>query len=287
MLVGPPFIARHWWALRPYRSQLRHGLRDLRWRARRPFAVLRDQAAAEFYDRVHNEAYFPNERIDLLADQRLIFIANPKVAQSRIRATLREVADGLMASPSCASKVKRPRDDLTLFHRLATDPAALRFAFVRNPYDRLVSCWANKFKDKPLVVGDFNVEDYLRAKRKLDEPLPEGPERTLSFAEFAVFAAATADGRVDMHWQLQSDLIEVPGVALNFIGKFEAFQNDFARVLDYLGTGPEMKCAASQRLNVSRHGSTVNYYTAELADRVYRAYERDFDRFGYSRKLPA
>jgi hypothetical protein len=30
-----------------------------------------------------------------------------------------------------------------------------------------------------------------------------------------------------------------------------------------------------------------NYYTADLAQRVYRAYERDFDRFKYSRTIQA
>jgi hypothetical protein len=38
-------------------------------------------------------------------------------------------------------------------------------------------------------------------------------------------------------------------------------------------------------LRASLHHSWPVYYTPSLADRVYRAYERDFDRFGYARTI--
>jgi hypothetical protein len=74
-------------------------------------------------------------------------------------------------------------------------------------------------------------------------------------------------------------------IELNFIGKVEAFRSDFARALDHLGVGDAVRKDAAVPANASAHDVWSDYYTAELADRIYRAYECDFDRFGYPRSL--
>ena len=117
---------------------------------------------------------------------------------------------------------------------LAIDPQALRFSFVRNPYARAVSCWADKFAGKPLIGGDFFVDAYLAARLEIDPALPAGEDRTLSFPEFVRFAAATARTRHDMHLQAQDDILNMPGIILDLIGKVETFDADFAFVLDHL-----------------------------------------------------
>jgi len=160
-----------------------------------------------------------------------------------------------------------------------------RFSFVRNPYARVVSCWADKFADKPLVDGDFFIDSYLAVRRQIDAKLPAGADRTLSFPEFAVFAAATARARHDIHLQAQDDILSMPGIALDLIGKVETFDADFVRVLDYLGASDEVRREAAIAVNESHHNDWPTYYTQELADRIYRAFERDFDRFGYTRAI--
>jgi hypothetical protein len=39
-------------------------------------------------------------------------------------------------------------------------------------------------------------------------------------------------------------------------------------------------------MNASNHAKCGDYFDDALAQRVYRAYERDFDRFGYPASLP-
>jgi hypothetical protein len=39
-------------------------------------------------------------------------------------------------------------------------------------------------------------------------------------------------------------------------------------------------------VNPSQHSHWADYYTPALAERIYRAYRCDFDRFGYPRALP-
>ncbi len=176
---------------------------------------------------------------------------------------------------------------LSAFHRLAGDPATLRFAFVRNPYARLVSAWADKFQNKPLVRGDSFVDLYLTHRAAIDPALPQGPKQTLSFAQFVAFAAASCDRRVNAHWQLQDDLLTMPGITLDFVGKVETFRDDFTRVLDHVRADRGIRQAFGGNHNASLHRPWPDYYDDALAARAYRAYERDFDRFGYARAFMA
>jgi hypothetical protein len=157
---------------------------------------------------------------------------------------------------------------------------------VRNPYARLVSTWADKFQNKPLIAGDSFIDHYLMHRGAIDPLPPAGSNCTLSFAEFARFASATANRRLDPHWQLQSDLIGMPGVKLDLIGKVEVFDKDFARVLDHAGAGDHVRRVSDIHLNSSQHRPWQSYYPGDLADTVYRAYERDFDQFAYPKTIP-
>jgi hypothetical protein len=93
--------------------------------------------------------------------------------------------------------------------------------------------------------------------------------------------------RVDAHWGLQDDILNMPCLALSFIGRLETFTRDIVRVLDHVHADQQLWQAAVMPLRASPHQSWPLYYTQNLADRVYRAYERDFDRFGYPRAISA
>jgi hypothetical protein len=173
------------------------------------------------------------------------------------------------------------------FFRLVTDGRTLRFSFVRNPYARAVSLWADKFRDKPLIGGDLLIDKYLAKRHEIDPRLPVGSDQSLSFADFVTFVAAMARSRCDAHIQIQDDLLSMPGIKLDFIGKLESYRHDFIRVLDHLNADePVRREAMSSVLNKSYHEPWSDYYTSGLAGRIYRAYECDFDRFGYPRDLP-
>jgi len=250
-----------------------------------------DPVASRFYDQLLDGGYAPNSHIDALPCRNLLYIAVPKSASSTIKMALVALTRRNLPPPDRIHKrrlspLKSPEAvGISAFHRFVTNPATLRFSFVRNPYARLVSAWADKFQDKPLIAGNSFVEQYLAHRSSVASSLPSGRDQTLSFAQFVEFATATAGRRLDAHWQLQDDLIEMPGIALDFVGKVESFPNDFVRILDHAGAGPHLRHAIGLHLNVSRHLPWQDYYTAELAGRVYRAYERDFSRFGYLRTL--
>ncbi|MGB8628730.1 MAG: sulfotransferase family protein [Xanthobacteraceae bacterium] len=252
-----------------------------------------NREASVFYDRLVSGGFDPNAHIDVLPQHRLLYISNPKCASTTIKMVLSSLARNQLDTSDQLHKrrysgLKSPkRGGISAFHEVATHPAAFRFSFVRNPYSRLVSTWADKFQNKPLVCGDSFIDQYLMNRDWIDETLPKGADSTLSFPQFVQFAAATANRRLDAHWHLQDDLLTMPGIKLDLVGKVESFAEDFASVLDHAGAGVRLRQIADVHFNASQHQPWPNYYTAGLADRAYRAYERDFDRFNYSRTIPA
>jgi hypothetical protein len=251
----------------------------------------RDPAAAAFYSELVARGCDPNAHIDVLAGHRLLYLCIPKCASTTIKMALSALVG---RAPASFEQIHQRRHSglrspfeagLSTFHRVALDGTTLRFAFVRNPYDRLVSAWADKFQNKRLVPGSSFIDKYLQYRDTADPSLPGGAGETLPFASFVRFAAATADKRLDPHWHSQDDMLDMPGIKLDLIGKVESFHDDFTRVMEHVGAGQALRDAVNGRLNESEHRPWRDYYTSEIADQVYRAYERDFDRLRYPRGI--
>jgi hypothetical protein len=193
-----------------------------------------DPNASAFYAQLVLMGYDANALVDVLPKSRLIYVCIPKCASTTIKATLsalsgREPLSFEELHKRRYSGLKSPYQvGPSTLCSLAHDAGTLRFSFVRNPYARLVSAWADKYKNKPLVGGDSFVDKYLNYRKSTDPALPEGAGVTLSFPDFVRFTTATADRRLDAHWQLQDDLLDMPGIKLDFIGKVESFSADYS-----------------------------------------------------------
>lgn len=283
--------------VRRLERSLRPGLRNLRGLVKEPFLAWAHPEALAFYRRAMQTAYLPDDLIDVVPQLKILYLATPKAASSRIRSNLAAMIGNDTVSEwrsdqnwkvhnRKASNLQAPRHGIVQFHRMATSPEALRFTFVRNPYTRLLSCWADQYRDRPLVPGYGRVEVYLAHRERAEPSLPVGADKSLSFADFVAFACTTSTWRIDKHWQRQSDIVDLPGVVFDLIGKTETFARDFERVLDHVGASEEMRRAAMPPLHTSSRRKLADYFTPELADNIYRAYERDFDQFGYPRALP-
>ena len=135
-----------------------------------------------------------------------------------------------------------------------------RFAFVRNPWDRLVSCWLDK------IVGynfyEFEEEEYAKMQ------------------DFATFVdwVATQDAQkiVDPHLRAQSALIDLNFV--DFIGRFENFSADFQKVMKHLG----IENVEIAKKNVTKNRRPYqDYYTESTSQKVAEIYRKDIQIFNY------
>jgi hypothetical protein len=268
--------------------QVETAAKQLPWIASEVVAGTLGPPAAEFYRWLQSGSYFPDLLINVVPTHKILYLLVPKAASIRIRLTLASVVNRRMRSLNRGRRCKYrgpygPRSmTVGSFFRLPTSSETLRFSFVRNPYARAVSCSADK---KPLVVGDHFVDFYLAHRRTIDASLAVGPDRTLPFSDFVTFAAAIAKRRGDIHIQTQEDILSMPGINLDFTGKVESFWEDFACVFDHIGANHAVRREAAIHVNESHCDDWPNYYTGDLADLIYRAYECDFDQFGYPRSL--
>lgn len=135
-----------------------------------------------------------------------------------------------------------------------------KFSFIRNPWDRLVSCWQNKIVENGkahLFGGD--------------------PESLASFDRFVNHVATQDLTRSDIHIRLQCVQIDLNH--LDFLGRFERFGKDFNDVCGRLGLPGDLK----ERTNASGRDPDYRiYYTDKLAAKVGALYRRDIDLFGYT-----
>ena len=121
------------------------------------------------------------------------------------------------------------------------------FAFVRNPWDRVVSRYAYHIRKKRNKSTSFKmfVENYLDNHKPF------------------------------FHAVLQYDLVGHPG--MDFIGRYETLQNDFNIVCDKIGI-PHDKLPI---IGKSKHEAYDKYYDDETYDIVTEKYAKDIEYFGY------
>lgn len=144
-----------------------------------------------------------------------------------------------------------------------------KFAFVRNPWDRLVSCYSNKFADRGKGLG---------GPQKRSERFRPG----MAFAEFVEAVHATPDEDANPHFRSQHTVVcDSDGrVMADFVGRFESLREDFRTVAEEIGA-PDLELP--HRLKSRARGSRpyTDFYDERLKGLVAERYEKDIETFGY------
>lgn len=144
-----------------------------------------------------------------------------------------------------------------------------KFAFVRNPWDRLVS-WYSMIRQS---VGAQPPHERNKLRQYVLDNAP-------TFTDFIVRCTATIteNGGVKSFLFNQLDYItdEQGNVIVDFVGKYENFVPDLQLVLDRLDIDCDIPHA-----NPSRHDHYSHYYTDETRQIVAERYARDIAYFGY------
>jgi chondroitin 4-sulfotransferase 11 len=149
--------------------------------------------------------------------------------------------------------------------------SCFKFAFVRNPWDRLVSWWS--------LID--NARAYIDPANPPNKFFGYVLARAGSFGEFIARCTdeiVDSDGRKHI-FRNQIDYLvdDEDSVIVDFIGRFERLQEDFDEVSRRLGRAP----AELPRLNASEHAAYIDYYTSATAETIGKLYARDIEAFGY------
>lgn len=135
-------------------------------------------------------------------------------------------------------------------------PGYFTFTFVRNPWDRIVSCyhffrrkqtdlkfpWTEKFKE--YFMNDFSY--FIKNITKIDDKHV--------YPQFLLFPST-----------------------IDFIGRFENLQQDYDVVCDKIGMPPKKL----QVFNLTSHKHYTEYYNDETVGIVAELYSKDIDYFNY------
>ena len=144
--------------------------------------------------------------------------------------------------------------------RRKVNPDYFKFGFVRNPWERVVSCYSHKIVDtvlgKPLI---------------LDPRL----KHNMSFEDFVDYIMENKkEKEADIHIRSQWCFVD----ECDFVGRFERINEDLAYVLAVL----RLPLYPLKKKNaIPREKPWRDYYTEETFNKVAERYKKDIKLFDY------
>lgn len=152
----------------------------------------------------------------------------------------------------------------------------LKFCFVRNPYVRILSCYLDK------------IEKDKAQKKKILKTL--GLDVTninmkIHFDEFVDAIAKQKIKEMDKHWRVQYYLLFGGDIKFDYIGKVESFKEDIKNINALVGGGIIDHYEKVVWHETNSEDKLSQYYTYDIAKKVYDIYKIDFEKFKYNSDL--
>jgi hypothetical protein len=205
---------------------------------------------------------------------RYLFVATPKVACSSIIMTLHRLEHD---DPAFAHAQDHdvhtphlsPLESMAANVSVIHDANYFKWCFVRNPFDRLLSCWKEKLHD-------------WGGMRPMFEQLL-GRVGSVSFDEFIRTVCSQEFSDMDSHYAPQAYVTFQGMIPFDFVGRFERLESDLAAAFgkfeaDYM----------TYRAVVDSHRTGPKPYsliTPELEAMIVDKFAVDFASFDYSPRV--
>jgi len=188
---------------------------------------------------------------------RCVFVHVQKTGGSSIEAVLRQ-NDPQIGSPLNAGRRHQGALELKSLLPAQRWDSYFKFAFVRNPWDRLVSWYFMCVQaTAPNAFARYVMENVPTFEDFVVRPTGILERTTRNQLDYLV----DADGRM----------------LVDRVGRYEALDADFSDVMRRLGIS-----GALPRANPSAHESYRHYYGDDLRAIVARRFARDIEAFGYT-----
>jgi hypothetical protein len=222
--------------------------------------------------------WFPVSKVANSSIKYALYTAELRPAQRRmVSDTFGKLHDPLYSSLLTGFQIPAESD---LFYRAYFSDEFYRFGFVRHPYARVLSCYLDRVADMQKSVSK---EIHRMAQDNL------GIDRSpVSFEEF-VQVLTTFDGlhRMNEHYRPCYHELFAGDVPLDFVGRFETLNEDWATVRDHLGLDPSITLGHKHPKPTSAADKLRKYYTPTAKRLVDEIYADDFEAYGYERDFDA
>lgn len=138
-----------------------------------------------------------------------------------------------------------------------------KFSMVRNPWDKAVS-------------------NYVYTKNRKDLMSFIGMAETDDFRTYLSLIQQTHH----VQWESQHKFVMDAGrrLIVDFVGRFESFEEDAYKILDQIGLGRKIfgfRLRKIPHANKSLRSNYRDYYNAETKEIVRKLFEEDIEQFGY------
>uniref|UniRef100_A0A3B3CCH4 Carbohydrate sulfotransferase n=1 Tax=Oryzias melastigma TaxID=30732 RepID=A0A3B3CCH4_ORYME len=165
----------------------------------------------------------------------------------------------------------------------------LKFLFVREPFERLVSAYRNKFtlKYNSSFHKRFGTRIIRRyRKNATQDALVNGDDvKFKEFIEYLVDPATQKDGPLNEHWQTVYQLCHPCHIHYDMVGKYETLEDDSNYLLELVGVGNFLRFPSYAKSTRTTDIMTAQFFSnisSQQQIQVYQLYKMDFHMFNYS-----
>jgi len=211
--------------------------------------------------------YLKNTNI-LAEDYKVIYFNTQKNANSTMKAQFVEIL-GIEKTENFPYDIHQKYDfPSALQEEIRTKyQGSLRFAILRNPYERLASCYKNKIKQGSKTGPDFILEcssDFYIG---------------MPFEEFVEVVCVTPDSEADFHFcsQIYLFLYSDGFFPINYLCNME----NLAFHIEDIKSKTGIPFAPLTQLNSSKKSDYQSLYTPTLIEKVRQRYQADITFFNY------
>ena len=157
--------------------------------------------------------------------------------------------------------------------------AYFKFLFVRDPFERLLLAYENKFEEKlwPWSQVQRYSKEIVDNFKRVD-PISDNK---VTFTKFIYYVAGVGFNK-ERHWQTYDKLCRPCNIQYDFIGHFDHMPEEAAYILrqtemDLVATFPEFRTHNTTRKMLQKYAQIPKAKIVELAKR----FQKDFEMFGY------
>lgn len=210
----------------------------------------------------------------------------PKVACSNWKRVLK-VLDGHLENVDVKLKMDH-KSDLTFLSDLSEDEATYRlrhyykFLFVREPMERLLSAYRNKFGE----IKDYQQKYGMEIVRRYREKPGTSQGEDVTFSEFLHYLLDEDVEKMNEHWMPIYNLCQPCAVTYDFIGSYERLREDANTVLEAINAPPYIQFPERQAWYKPVTKETLHYFLCNTPRGLIREllpkYILDFSLFAYS-----
>lgn len=167
-----------------------------------------------------------------------------------------------------------------------------KIVMVREPFERLLSAYRNKFIEKSPYFNKRFGRKIIRRYRKNASPEEIEKGNNVKFSEFVdyitdPFTKETEPKGFNEHWDLYSSLCQPCLVNYDFVGKYETLDDDIDYIMHDLGIDsfikfPKRADAYKKKRTKDTFDQFYGNILQDKLQKLWKVYRQDYKLFSYS-----